>query len=152
MVGDLSGAVPAKREMSENLTPQRLNMGREHKGGTRHMSCPSLHRRRANSLRPSISINRVEQPYGRRNPKRRTRLCRVLLFRVRLSGLHPNPNRNPACDTALLGRAASAASPSPSILIQRVEPPYGRRNPKRKTRLSVSFFLEHLNTIDAAFL
>ena len=38
------------------------------------MSCPSLHRRRANSLRPRILIERVEPPYGRRNPKRRTRL------------------------------------------------------------------------------
>ena len=38
------------------------------------MSCPSLHRRRVNSLRPSILIERVEPPYGRRNPKRKTRL------------------------------------------------------------------------------
>lgn len=38
----------------------------------------------------------------------------------------------------------------PSIVIKRVEPPSGRRNPKRRTRLGVSFFLEYRNTIDAS--
>lgn len=37
----------------------------------------------------------------------------------------------------------------PSIVIKRVEPPSGRRNPKRRTRLGVSFFLKDHNTIDA---